>query len=56
MYAVLIGTSMIMLWRGIWGLIDTYLFPSNRPVSYALSVIIGFTILLFTGRLVKKLT
>lgn len=56
MYAILIGTSMIMLWRGMWGLLDSYLFPTNKTVSYLLSVIIGFTILLFTGRLVKKLS
>ena len=56
LYALLIGTSMIMLWRGIWGLIDTYFFPQNKPVSYMLSVVIGLVILSFTGKIVKKLT
>lgn len=56
LYALLIGTSMIMLWRGIWGLLDTYFFPTNRPLSYSLSVIIGLIILSVTGRIVKKLT
>lgn len=55
MYAILVGTSMIMLWRGIWGLLDSYLFPTNKPISYLLSVAIGLVILSFTGRLVKKL-
>ena len=56
LYALLIGTSMIMLWRGAWGLLDTYLFPQNRTVGYILSVIIGILILSVTGRIVKKLT
>lgn len=55
-YALLIGTSMIMLWRGIWGLLDFYLFPDNRPVSYMTSITIGLIILYSSGRLVKKLT
>ena len=55
-YAILIGTSMIMLWRGVWGLLDTYLFPHNKTVSYSVSVIIGLLILSVTGRIVKKLT
>ena len=56
LYALLIGTSMIMLWRGTWGLLDTYFFPHSKPTSYSLSVIIGLLILSFTGRIVKKLT
>ena len=56
LYALLIGTSMIMLWRGTWGLLDTYLFPQNRTASYILSVIIGILILSVTGKIVKKLT
>ncbi len=56
LYALLIGTSMIMLWRGIWGLLDMFFFPDNRPLSYSLSVIIGLIILFVTGRIIKKLT
>lgn len=56
LYAILIGTSMIMLWRGVWGLLDKYFFPQNQSVSYGLSVVIGLLILFFTGKIVKKLT
>ena len=56
LFALLIGTSIIMLWRGIWGLLDTYFFPQTKPVSYILSVIIGLIVLSMTGRIVKKLT
>ena len=30
--AVLVGTSVIAFWRGVWGLFDLYLFPSNPPL------------------------
>ena len=56
LYALLIGTSMIMLWRGIWGLLDTYFFPHNKPLSYSVSVAIGLLILSVSGKIVKKLT
>jgi len=56
LYALLIATSMVMLWRGVWGLLDIYLFPQNRTISYILSVIIGILILSVTGKIVKKLT
>lgn len=56
LYALLIGTSMIMLWRGIWGLLDTFFFPDNKLLSYSLSVVIGLIILSVTGKIVKKLT
>ena len=55
LYALLIGTSMIMLWRGTWGLLDTYLFPQSKTTSYMLSVIIGLIVLSMTGKIVKKL-
>jgi len=56
LYALLIGTSLIMVWRGVWGLLDIYLFPENKTVSFALSVIIGMLILSMTGKIVKELT
>jgi len=56
LYALLIGTALIMLWRGVWGLLDIYLFPDNKTVSFALSVIIGILILSATGKIIKELT
>ena len=55
-YALLIGTSLIMLWRGVWGLLDLYLFPQHRTTSLVLSIVIGAVILSMTGKIVKKLT
>lgn len=56
LYALLIGTSLIMLWRGIWGLLDIYLLPHNKTASYTISVVVGLLILFATGKIVKELT
>jgi hypothetical protein len=34
-----------MLWRGIWGLADLYLFPNSPTLSYLLSIVIGGLVL-----------
>jgi uncharacterized membrane protein len=38
--------GVVMLWRGIWGLIDIYLFPGHPELSNILSIGIGLLILL----------
>jgi hypothetical protein len=38
--------GVILVWRGIWGLMDLYLFPDHPEFSYLLSIIFGFFILL----------
>ncbi len=42
---IVIIFAIIMLWRGIWGLLDLYLFPGSPAFSHILTVIIGATIL-----------
>lgn len=37
--------GIVMVWRGIWGLMDIYLFPGNPTLSYTLSILIGLVIL-----------
>ncbi|WKZ24175.1 MAG: hypothetical protein QY312_01040 [Candidatus Dojkabacteria bacterium] len=44
--AFLILIAFVFIWRGIWGLLDTYFFPDNQTLSYALSALIGFGLLL----------
>jgi len=36
---------VIMVWRGVWGLLDTYLFPGDALMSDIASVIIGVLLL-----------
>ncbi len=54
-YTLIIGFAIIFFWRGIWGLMDLYLYPNNLALSYLLSVIIGILILSLTENLIKKL-
>lgn len=37
--------AIIMLWRGVWGLLDTYLFPGSPVFSYLVSIALGALIL-----------
>ena len=54
-YAILIGFAVISFWRGIWGLMDLYLFPNNLALSFFASVFIGLIILFLTKHLFDEL-
>ena len=43
--AVVIVLAIVMLWRGAWGLLDTYFFPGNPIISYIVSMALGALIL-----------
>jgi hypothetical protein len=43
----LVAAAIVMIWRGIWGLLDHYLFPDNPDMSHVVSILIGLVILLF---------
>lgn len=43
--AIVIIFAIIMLWRGTWGLLDTYFFPGSPTLSYIVSMVIGVLIL-----------
>jgi hypothetical protein len=53
--ALLIAFAVISFWRGIWGLMDEFLFPKDLPVSYLVSLILGLIILILTGYATKEL-
>lgn len=44
--SLLIATAVISFWRGLWGMMDTYLFPEQEFLSYAVSILIGIVLLL----------
>ena len=44
-FAVLIAFAVVCFWRGAWGLVDTYLFPSNRIISLWASLVLGLSVL-----------
>lgn len=53
--AVLIGTAVVLFWRGAWGLLDLYFFPDNQTFSFLASLVVGIGILYFTKTLFKEL-
>ena len=55
-YVMLIGTSVVLFWRGAWGLMDLFIFPNNAFLSYLVSLIAGIAILVFTHKLVDELS
>lgn len=38
--------GIIIVWRGIWGLLDLFIFPENPLLSYLTSIVLGFILLL----------
>jgi hypothetical protein len=55
---VITSLAIVSFWRGVWGLMDIYLFPENRVLSLVISLIIGlvilFAIALYKVRKVKN--
>jgi len=47
-YALIIGISVISIWRGIWMLLDIYLLPNNPATSATIPLVLGIIILLVT--------
>lgn len=54
-YLVLV-IAVVMVWRGVWGLLDEYLLPQNPKLSYWISFIIGLVMLLILLPFVPRLT
>lgn len=43
--SIVIVVAIIMLWRGVWGLLDVYLFPGIPTLSYLVSITLGILVL-----------
>ena len=54
-YTVLIAFAIVSFWRGVWGLMDVYLFPNNHILSLSISVLIGLVILYYTKHIIGEL-
>jgi Fuseless len=37
--------AVVMMWRGIWGLGDLYLWPKNPKLSYWVSFVAGLVVI-----------
>jgi len=54
-FAILIAFAVVCFWRGVWGLLDLYLYPNNAELSFWTSIVIGLFILVSTHYAVKEL-
>ena len=54
-YTILVAFAIISFWRGAWGLMDLYLFPSHKVWSFLISILVGIGILYSTENLMKRL-
>lgn len=43
---IIVCISVIMVWKGIWDLLEIYVFPDNPLVSNILCAVVWFAILL----------
>jgi hypothetical protein len=55
-FALMIVIGVVAVWRGLWGLMDLYLFPGEPTMSFCVSILIGLAILSATHYTVKELT
>jgi len=46
-HPLVIAFAIVAFWRGLWGLLDTYLFPDNQLLSLFASLLLGLSILYF---------
>jgi Fuseless len=52
--AFLVGSAIILFWRGIWALADQFLFPSHATLSAIASLLIGLGILIMSKNFVNQ--
>ncbi len=52
----MVGTAVVLFWRGMWGLMDMWLFPNNELLSYLTSAMVGVAILVATHKLDDELS
>ncbi len=52
---LLIAIAVILIWRGVWNLLDEYLLPDNFIASNVLGIAIGLLILYLPDRDIKEL-
>lgn len=48
--------AVVLVWRGVWSLLDFYLFPNNPVLSNLVGLILGLAILFFDDFLLKELS
>jgi|TARA_Y100000310_G_C20140849_1_gene560208 hypothetical protein len=54
-YTIIIAFAIVSFWRGVWQLMDMFLFPNNYLLSNIASVLMGIIILYLTKHLLDSL-
>lgn len=52
--ALVIAFAIVSFWRGVWGLMDVYLFPNNYVLSLWISLLVGIALLFWTENLIRQ--
>ncbi len=47
---IFITGTLVMFWRGVWGLMDIYLLPVHPQISYAISLALSVLLFVFAMR------
>ena len=43
---LLLDLSAVFVWRGTWGLMDKYLFPTHPDLSFVFSILLGIALVI----------
>ena len=54
-FTLVVAFSVVLFWKGAWGIADTYIFPNNYELSSWFSIILGLIILYFTHHYTREL-
>lgn len=55
LHLLLVAFAVVMFWRGVWGILDTYFLPDNQLLSYLGSIALAFIVLYFDDFHLKEL-
>lgn len=47
--------AIVIMWRGVWGIMDVFIFPHNELYSSLVSIAIGFILIISDGKGIKEL-
>ncbi len=54
-HLIIIAIAIVMIRRGIWWILDDFLFPNNQLLSYVVWIIVGILILYIDDKRLEEL-
>lgn len=55
LWTLLIAVAVILVWRGVWNLVDIYFLPEYPILSNVLGILLGVLIIYLPDRTLKEL-